>query len=207
MRRHLLPQDVPEWPRRRRTTNTRPLGHILAAVALVALGGCGNASTAASVPSTPAPSASPAPSVADVPPGPAGGVPNLSGDPTDLTVATQAGPGTDPAPTALLTDDVVRGTGTAATATDTVQVRYTGTLWADGTLFDSSWSDGDEPVTFPLSAVVPGFAEGIVGMAPGGRRVIVMPPDLAYGEDGTGPIPPAATLVFVVDLVEITPGG
>ena len=105
-------------------------------------------------------------------------------------------------PTELLTEDVVVGDGPAATPADTVDVRYTGTLWTDGSVFDSSWSRGDEPIQFPLSGVIDGFSQGIEGMAPGGRRVIVMPPDLAYGEDPQGGAP-GGTLVFVVDLVAI----
>ena len=116
---------------------------------------------------------------------------------------TSAGPGNGAAPTTLLTEDVVTGTGPTATQANTVFVRYTGTLWSDGSVFDSSWAGGDEPVDFPLAGVVPGFAQGIEGMAPGGRRVIVMPPELAYG---TEPPPgyPAGALVFVVDLVSIS---
>jgi peptidylprolyl isomerase len=136
------------------------------------------------------------------PPGRPGGVPGLTGDPTDLTAPTQAGPGTGEAPTELLTSDVVVGSGTPATPTDTVAVRYTGTTWADGELFDSSWRRGDAPVEFPLDGVIPGFAQGIQGMAPGGRRVIVMPAELAYGENPSGGAPGGA-LVFVVDLVSI----
>ena len=56
---------------------------------------------------------------------------------------------------------------------------------------------------FPLSGVVPGFAQGIVGMKIGGRREIVIPPSLGYGAQGSGPIGPNETLVFVVDLVKI----
>jgi FKBP-type peptidyl-prolyl cis-trans isomerase len=88
------------------------------------------------------------------------------------------------------------------TPTDTVAVQYSGTLYSDGTLFDSSWSRG-EPVSFPLDRVVPGFAQGIEGMQVGGRRVIVIPPDLGYGAETKGPIPGGSTLVFVVDLVGI----
>lgn len=135
--------------------------------------------------------------------GPPGGIPELSGDPADLTAPTQAAAGTGSPPTELLSEDVVVGTGTPATAADTVDVRYTGTLYSDGSVFDSSWELGDAPVPFPLSRVVPGFAQGIAGMAPGGRRVIVMPPDLAYGDTARPGLPAGSTLVFVVDLVGI----
>ena len=174
-----------------------------AALAAVVLAGCGSAEApapAAALPAAPPVSASAAP----VPQGEPGEVPPLTGgEPTDLTAPAQAGPGNGAAPTTLLTADVVTGTGPTATQANTVFVRYTGTLWSDGSVFDSSWAGGDEPVDFPLAGVVPGFAQGIEGMAPGGRRVIVMPPELAYG---TEPPPgyPAGALVFVVDLVSIT---
>jgi peptidylprolyl isomerase len=178
---------------------------LLAPVALVwALAGCGApAAEPATLPdadaSTSSSPASSSPAVA----GPVGGIPALSGDPSDLTAPTQAGPGNGEPPTELLLEDVVVGEGPAATPADTVDVRYTGTLWTDGSVFDSSWSRGDEPIQFPLSGVIDGFAQGIDGMAPGGRRVIVMPPDLAYGENPQGGAP-GGTLVFVVDLVAIS---
>lgn len=170
-----------------------------AALLVAALAGCGSGAPAPA-PDAPASSspASSSPAVA----GPVGGIPSLSGDPSDLAAPTQAGPGDGAPPTELLTEDVVVGSGPAATPADTVDVRYTGTLWTDGSVFDSSWSGGDEPVQFPLSGVIEGFAQGIEGMAPGGRRVIVMPPDLAYGENPQGGAP-GGTLVFVVDLVAI----
>lgn len=170
---------------------------VAACAAALALTGCGSPATEADQPAAAAPA--PSTSVSTQP-----GVPPLTGAPADLTVPTQATAGTGQPPAQLVTQDVVVGSGTAAVAADTVDVRYTGTLYADGTLFDSSWKRGDEPISFPLSGVVPGFAQGIEGMAPGGRRVIVIPPDLGYGPDGQGPIPANSTLVFVVDLVAVS---
>lgn len=164
---------------------------VAAAVALAVVAGCGSGGDPGAAPS--APPAAPAP---------AAGVPPLTGTPTDLTTPTQAEAGTGAPPTQLVTQDVVVGSGPAATATSTVDVQYTGTLYADGALFDSSWSQG-EPVTFPLDGVVPGFAQGIEGMQVGGRRVIVIPPELGYGDQNRGPIPGGSTLVFVVDLVGV----
>ncbi|MDN5931460.1 MAG: FKBP-type peptidyl-prolyl cis-trans isomerase [Pseudonocardia sp.] len=169
---------------------------LVPALAVTVLAGCGSAGPAASRAAAPTTAAAPA--------GPEGGVPGLSGDPTDLTAPAAAGPGTGTPPAGLLTEDGVTGEGAAATQADTVKVRYTGTLWSDGSVFDSSWSRGDTPATFPLNRVVPGFAQGIEGMAPGGRRVIVMPPDLAYGDNPPPGLPAGATLVFVVDLVGIS---
>jgi peptidylprolyl isomerase len=180
---------------------TRSLVRLAVAGCCAALvAGCGSSTIEADRPNPPAPttSAAPAPVVG------ADGVPALSGNPTDLSAPAQAQPGGDQPPTRLVTQDVVVGKGDAAVAADTVEVRYVGTLYQDGTLFDSSWRRGTDPISFPLSGVVPGFAQGIEGMQPGGRRVIVIPPELGYGSRGTGPIPGGSTLVFVVDLVAIS---
>jgi peptidylprolyl isomerase len=190
----------------------RPLlAAVLAATAVVA--GCGTGQTPATAqPSAQASAPTPAPDTASLaaapvisPVGaPAPGIPQLTGNPTDLTAPVKAGPGTADPPAGLLAQDLVVGSGPAATAADTVDVRYSGTLYTDGTAFDSSWSDGDAPVQFPLDGVVKGFAQGIEGMQAGGRRVIVIPPALGYGSRATGPIPGNSTLVFVVDLVSIS---
>lgn len=183
----------------------RPLSvtAVAAVVALGALAGCGSAEQPATAPA--ADSAAPADAAAPAAPGSAvPGVPALTGTPTDLTKASQAKAGTGQPPTKLVTQDVVVGKGAPAKLSDTVDVRYSGTLYPNGELFDASWQQGDAPVNFPLDAVVPGFAQGIAGMAPGGRRVIVIPPDLGYGSRATGPIPAGSTLVFVVDLVKIS---
>jgi peptidylprolyl isomerase len=173
---------------------------VLAAVALAVVAGCTDEPApgpASASPASPAPAAPSSTTVVgpDVPP--------LVGDPTDTAQPTQAQAGEGPPPTGLVTRDVVPGTGPSATLDDTVAVRYTGTLYSDGTLFDSSWARGDDPVSFPLDQVVPGFAQGIEGMQVGGRRVIVIPPELGYGASDNGPIPGGSTLVFVVDLVAI----
>jgi FKBP-type peptidyl-prolyl cis-trans isomerase FkpA len=83
-------------------------------------------------------------------------------------------------------------------ATDTVKVHYKGTL-IDGTVFDES----KEPVVFPLNRVIPGWTEGVQLMSVGSKFKFVIPSDLAYGPQGTGPIPGNATLVFEVELLEI----
>ncbi|HZQ86266.1 MAG TPA: FKBP-type peptidyl-prolyl cis-trans isomerase [Acidimicrobiales bacterium] len=131
----------------------------------------------------------------------AGGPPAVA-NATDLKSAPTIAAGTGSPPAALVTRDLVVGTGTVATAASTVNVQYVGANYADGKVFDSSWQRG-QPVSFPLSQVVPGFAQGITGMHVGGRRELVIPPALGYGSSGNGPVGPNETLVFVVDLVSV----
>ena len=106
-------------------------------------------------------------------------------------------------PSGLAYEDKKVGTGAAATSGKTVSVHYTGWL-PDGTKFDSS-RDRNEPFDFPLGAghVIAGWDEGVSGMKVGGRRLLVIPPNLGYGPAGTGPIPPNATLVFDVELLGV----
>lgn len=131
------------------------------------------------------------------------GIPDVTANAKDLKKEPTLAAGTGTPSTKLLTKDLVVGTGAVAKSTATVTVQYVGALYTDGKVFDSSWSSG--PIDFPLSQVVPGFAQGIEGMKVGGRREIVIPGDLAYGPnpDPSSGIPPNATLVFVVDLVKI----
>src|SRR3954454_12070669 len=100
--------------------------------------------------------------------------------------------------------DLKVGTGTAAKTGDTVEVHYTGWLSKDGTKFDSS-VDRKEPFEFKLGGrVIKGWNEGVVGMKPGGKRKLIIPAKLAYGEEGAGDdIPPNAELVFDVELIKI----
>lgn len=96
------------------------------------------------------------------------------------------------------------GSGDKPKATDTVKVNYRGTL-IDGTEFDSSFKRG-QPAQFPLNRVIPGWTEGLQLMSPGSKYQFVIPSDIGYGERGSPPtIPPAATLIFEVELLEVTP--
>jgi peptidylprolyl isomerase len=121
--------------------------------------------------------------------------------PTNLTVKPVISAGMPPPPKTLVTKDLVVGTGTTATKSSTVSVKYVGASFTTGKDFTSStWTEG-KPTTFPLSEVVPGFSQGIVGMKVGGRREIIIPSALGYGTKGQPPtIQPTETLVFVVDL-------
>jgi FKBP-type peptidyl-prolyl cis-trans isomerase FkpA len=96
---------------------------------------------------------------------------------------------------------VKAGTGASPTATSTVKVHYHGTL-RDGTVFDSSVQRG-QPISFPLNGVIPCWTEGVQKMKVGGKAKLVCPSDTAYGDQGQGPIPGGATLVFEVELLEI----
>lgn len=112
-------------------------------------------------------------------------------------------PDGDP-PSELETEDILVGTGEQARAGATVTVQYVGVSWSTGEEFDSSWERGVS-ATFRLDGVIPGWQQGIPGMKEGGRRRLVVPPDLAYGSQppaGSG-IAPDETLVFVVDLVKV----
>ncbi len=105
-----------------------------------------------------------------------------------------------PRPRRLEVKNLVVGTGAAVTRASTVTVKYVGANYATGKDFTAAtWTSG-RATTFPLSGVIPGFAEGLVGMKVGGRREIVIPPRLGYGRSAQGPITANETLVFVVDL-------
>lgn len=106
--------------------------------------------------------------------------------------------------TALKIDDIIVGTGDMAKPGKQVSVHYTGTL-EDGTQFDSSHNRG-VPITFELGAgqVIKGWEQGIEGLCVGGKRTLTIPPDLGYGAYGAGRlIPPHATLIFEVELVDV----
>ncbi|MEO7062834.1 MAG: FKBP-type peptidyl-prolyl cis-trans isomerase [Dokdonella sp.] len=97
------------------------------------------------------------------------------------------------------------GTGAKPKATDTVKVNYLGTK-IDGTKFDSSYDRG-QPATFPLNGVIKGWSEGLQLMPVGSKYKLFVPANLAYAENGPGPIGPNATLVFEVELLDIEKPG
>ncbi|MFI5123224.1 MAG: FKBP-type peptidyl-prolyl cis-trans isomerase [Vicinamibacteria bacterium] len=131
---------------------------------------------------------------------------------SDASVDTSTKPTVEvpdgPPPTTLQVDDIVVGDGAEATAGDTLTMQYVGVNYADGKQFDASWDNG-QPFTFQLGGgqVIPGWDQGIEGMKVGGRRELIVPPDLGYGEQGSPPaIKPNETLVFVVDLLDVQAG-
>jgi FKBP-type peptidyl-prolyl cis-trans isomerase FkpA/FKBP-type peptidyl-prolyl cis-trans isomerase FklB len=110
--------------------------------------------------------------------------------------------GTVKQPTGFLYKEIKAGTGASPKATDKVKVHYRGTL-TDGTVFDSSIDRG-EPVTFPLTGVIPCWTQGLQLMKTGGKARLVCPSELAYGDAGSPPkIKGGATLVFEVELISI----
>lgn len=104
-------------------------------------------------------------------------------------------------PSGLRYEILKQGTGAFPKANETVKVHYVGTL-INGTTFDSSVQRG-EPAEFPLDGVIPGWTEGIQKVAKGGKIKLYVPPHLAYGDDGRPGIPPASTLIFEVELLDI----
>ncbi|HET7326421.1 MAG TPA: FKBP-type peptidyl-prolyl cis-trans isomerase [Nocardioidaceae bacterium] len=110
-----------------------------------------------------------------------------------------------PAPQDLQVTDLVDGDGAAATAGSQVSVHYVGVAHSTGEEFDASYNRG-EPLDFQLGTghVIAGWDQGVEGMRVGGRRQLVVPPHLAYGDRGAGGvIAPGETLIFVVDLVGV----
>lgn len=111
-----------------------------------------------------------------------------------------------PAPTELVITDIVVGEGAEAASGATVLAHYVGVAHSTGEEFDASYNRGD-PLSFRLGVgqVIVGWDQGIAGMKVGGRRQLVIPPHLAYGDRGApGAIAPGETLIFVVDLVDVS---
>ena len=138
-------------------------------------------------------------------------VARASGDEVEVPNAEQTDekpeirvPEGDP-PSELQTEDLVEGDGRTAREGDQLTMQYVGVSWSTGEQFDASW-DAGEPFRFELGAgnVIRGWDRGIEGMKAGGRRLLVIPPDLGYGAQGSPPaIGPNETLVFVVDLLRV----
>ena len=183
---------------------------LLPLAVLVALAGCGGGDQTASIPSGDE-AATASTTETEAAPAPKPGKP---------TAATRALAAQVPAdgkrrpkiprpkgkpPKQLVIHDITPGSGPAAKSGDQVEVDYAGVSWSTGKEFDASWK---RKQTFPFSLgngdVIPGWDQGVAGMKAGGRRMLVIPPDLGYGAQGSPPdIGPNETLVFVVDLRKI----
>lgn len=177
--------------------NRRPL--LLAATAALLIAGCGYADPGSSASSggqagtdIPTPTPSPSPSVSPSP----GGDDFHAG--VGLPVVTL--------PDGLKYIDIVPGTGVQPGKGDTISVHYTGWL-SNGSKFDSS-RDRGQPASFQIGvgAVIPGWDEAVITMKVGGKRKLILPPDLGYGVPGQPPtIPANSTLIFVVELLSTAP--
>jgi peptidylprolyl isomerase len=111
-------------------------------------------------------------------------------------------------PRRLEKQDIVKGKGPAAKPGDTLTLQYVGVAFSTGDEFDASWDRG-QPFRVQLGAgdVIKGWDKGLVGMRKGGRRILTIPPELAYGSEGYPPaIAPNETLIFVIDALDVTPG-
>jgi peptidylprolyl isomerase len=124
-----------------------------------------------------------------------------------LTVSNE--PGVEPkvgkpigeAPTSLVSQDIIVGTGDEVLSTSTLTAHYQLISWKSGEILQSSWKSG--PFTTTLDGVIVGWQQGLPGMKAGGRRLLVIPPELAYGAAGNGPIGPNEAIAFVVDLISV----
>ena len=106
------------------------------------------------------------------------------------------------APTALIAEDIIVGSGTEVVATSTVTLHYTIMKWSDGSILESSWSSGT-PSTFQLSGLIQGWQQGLPGAKVGGRRLLVLPPALGYGAMAGHPLE-KDTLIFAIDIIAVS---
>lgn len=171
---------------------------ILVGIALVALAACGNGTKEAD-------------SLAGTTTAPAATPKCDDGTPTAPPKEDEVGetkpdvevPEGDP-PCELIMQDIHEGSGAEAKEGATVTVHYVGVSWSTGEQFDASWDNGGEPIPLSLGQVIVGWQQGIPGMKEGGRRRLIIPPELAYGATpptGSG-IAVNETLIFVIDLVK-----
>jgi peptidylprolyl isomerase len=109
------------------------------------------------------------------------------------------------APTALVSQNLIDGNGPEVKSGQTITVHYTGAVWTDGSVFDSSWTR-KSPATFGIGTgnVIPGWDKGLVGKKVGSRVLLVVPPADGYGDQAQAKIPANSTLVFVVDILDAT---
>ncbi len=163
----------------------RRLVLIIGALALLLLAGCGGGDSTTSSSSTGEESTAP-----------------KQAEPGQKKTKPQVKAPSGAPPQELVVNDLEEGTGATAKSGDAVTVQYVGVNYKTGKEFDASWDRG-EPFTFTLGAgeVIPGWDQGVEGMKVGGRRELIIPPELGYGTAGAPPaIPPNETLIFVIDL-------
>ncbi|MBO0852755.1 MAG: FKBP-type peptidyl-prolyl cis-trans isomerase [Nocardia sp.] len=194
-------------------TCARLFGSVVVATAAFALTACGSDSgsttsstTASSTADTGAAQSSAAPGGGAVPPASHGrectaddiGVNGGFGQAPTITIPDNCDP-----PKKLITKDLIVGSGPAAASGQPVEMNYSLVTWSDKKKLDSSF---DRHETFPLTLgtgqVIPGWDQGLVGIKQGGRRLLIIPPDLGYGAGGQG-VKPNETLVFVTDAVKV----
>jgi FKBP-type peptidyl-prolyl cis-trans isomerase len=171
----------------------RSLILILAACVALAIAGCGSSSDSTSSTSSSSGSESEG-----------GAIPTRSAEEAQEGTKPKVEVPSGAPPKKLVEKDLIEGEGEEAKAGDKVTVQYVGVLYDNGKEFDASWNRG-EPFAFTLgnSEVIAGWDQGIEGMKVGGRRELIIPPQLAYGSEAVGPIPANSTLVFVVDLLAV----
>jgi peptidylprolyl isomerase len=172
------------------------LAPVILACAALAVAGCGSSSDSSSSESTSSESRAPTSTESNAPKS----SPKAKKTAPKVTVPKGA------PPKELEIKEIEEGTGAEAKAGDEISVQYTGVGYESGEEFDSSWSRGAEPFVFSLGAgqVIPGWDQGVEGMKVGGRRELIIPPELAYGKAGSPPaIGPNETLIFVIDLVAV----
>jgi peptidylprolyl isomerase len=110
------------------------------------------------------------------------------------------------APKTLVKTDLITGTGATVASGDTITVNYVGALYSNGKVFDASWTSKTPFATqIGVAAVIPGWDQGLIGMRVGGRRELIIPPALAYKNQAQGTIPANSTLIFIIDLLHVTP--
>ncbi len=180
--------------------------HAITALFALALSGCGEESE----PAPDSGAATPTPTATEAAQEPAAGAVTVSGVQISNAEDVEQEPGvtvTEGAepPAELVSRDLVKGDGARIASGDQASVRYTGVSWSTGEKFDASWDRGTEPITFPIGVgqVIPGWDQGVTGMRVGGRRLLIIPPDLGYGAAGQPPaIAGNETLIFVIDAVD-----
>jgi peptidylprolyl isomerase len=122
------------------------------------------------------------------------------GEKPEITIPDSCDP-----PTKLITKDLSVGTGPAAKSGDSLEMNYLLVTWSDKKVLDTSFGSETFPLALGAGKVIPGWDQGLIGITEGSRRLLIIPPELGYGQGGQG-IKPNETLVFVTDAVKVTAG-